>query len=145
MNIILEHLTQILAKAGISSSQEKEVLIAAKRFTTPPEVTEELTFEESCILDKEHLFKLEIEREEEGISGDQNHEEYHANESCIKQWFQISIRLDRFCFHFYFINSHFQHLIFYIIVHPRIHFTKLNENICLLLLHRWLHWQFHYT
>ena len=45
MSIILEHLTQILAKTGISSSQEEEILIVAKRFTTPPEVKEESTFE----------------------------------------------------------------------------------------------------
>ena len=44
------------------------ILIAAKRFTTPPEVKEESTFEESCISEEEHLFELEIEREEEGIS-----------------------------------------------------------------------------
>ena len=145
MRISLYQLSQLLAKAWISSSQEKEILIAAKRFTTPPEVTEELTFEESCISDEEHLFELKIEREEEGISGDQNHEEYPANKRCIKQWLQVSIRLDRFCFHFYFINSHFQHLFFHIIVYYRLHFAKSNENLCLILLHRWLHLQFHYT
>ena len=49
MSISLDQLSQLLAEAGISSSQEKEILIAAKRFTTPPEVKEESTFEESCI------------------------------------------------------------------------------------------------
>ena len=88
MSISLDQLSQLLAEAGISSSQEKEVLITAKRFTTPHEVKEELTFEESCISDEQHLFKLEIEREEEGISGDQ------SNESRIEQWFQVSIILD---------------------------------------------------
>ena len=74
MSISLDQLSQLLAEAWISSSQKKEVLIEAKRFTTPPELKEELTFEESCISEEEHLFELEIEREEEGISSDQNHE-----------------------------------------------------------------------
>ena len=70
-------------------------MTAAKDVITPPHANkEELTFKESCISNEEHLFELEIEREEEGISGDQNHEEYPANGSCIKQWFQVSIRLD---------------------------------------------------
>ena len=64
MNISLEKLIQILAKAGISSSQEEEILIAAKDVITPPDTNEEeLTFEESCISNEEHLFELEIERE----------------------------------------------------------------------------------
>ena len=84
MTKILDQLTQILAKAGISSSQEEEILIGAKDVITPPDTNrEELTFEESCISDEEHLFELEIEGEEEGISSDHNQEEYHAKESCI--------------------------------------------------------------
>ena len=83
MSISLEHLTQILAKTGISSSLEDDILTTVKDVITPPEANkEELTFEESCVLDEEHLFKLEIEEDEEGISGD-----HHANESCIQQWF----------------------------------------------------------
>ena len=88
MSISLDQLSQLLAEVGISSSQENEILITTKRFTTPPEVKEELTFEESCISDEEHLFELEIEREEEIISGDQHPEEYPANISCIEQWIQ---------------------------------------------------------
>ena len=145
MSISLEWLTQILAKAEISSSQEEEILIAAKDVITPPNTNkEELTFEESCISDEEHVFELKIEREEEGILGDQNHEEYQANKSCIEQWFQVSIRLDRFCFCSYFINSHFQLLIFHIIVYSRFSFSKLKVNLRLLLLDRWLHWKFHF-
>ena len=101
LSISLYQLFQLLAEAGISSSQEKEVLIEAKRFTTPPELKEELTFEESCISKEEHMFKLEIEREEEGISGDQHPEEYPANISCIKQWIQVSTSLNQFCFLFF--------------------------------------------
>ena len=107
MSIILEQLTQILAEAGISSSQEEEILIVAKRFTTPPEVKEESTFEELCTSYKEQLCEKKIENDEEGILGD-----HHANGSCIEQWIHVSTRLDRFCFRFYFINSYFQHLIF---------------------------------
>ena len=94
MNISLDQISQLLAEARISSSQEKEILIAAKIFTTPHEVKEELTFEESCISDEEHLFELEIEREEEGISSDQHFDEYPANGSCIEQWIQVSTSLN---------------------------------------------------
>ena len=66
MSISLEKLTQIIAKSNISSSQEEEILIATKDVITPPDTNKkELKFEESCISDEEHLFELEIEREEE--------------------------------------------------------------------------------
>ena len=55
MSINLENITQILAEARISSSQEDEILIVAKRFTTPPEVKEELTFEKLCTSYEEKL------------------------------------------------------------------------------------------
>ena len=90
VSISLEQLTQILAKSEISSSQEEEILIAVKDVSTPPDTNkEESTFEESCISNEEHLFELEIEEDEEGISGD-----HHANKSCIEHRFQVSIRLD---------------------------------------------------
>ena len=114
-------------------------MIEAKRFTTPPEVKEELAFEESCILDERHLFELEIEREEEEISGDQHPEEYSANGSYIERWIQVSTSLNQFCFCFYFINLHFQHLVLHIFIHLRFHFVKLDLNFCLVLLDRWLH------
>ena len=97
LSLSLEQLTQILRKAGISSSQEEEILIAAKDVITPPEANkEESTSEESCISDEEHMFELEVEKDEELISID-----HHVNKSCIKQWFQVSIKLDRFCFCFF--------------------------------------------
>ena len=77
--------------------------------TLPEANKEESTVEESCILDEEHMFKLKIEEDEEGISGD-----HHENESCINQWFPVSIRLDQFCFCFYFVNLHLQSLISHI-------------------------------
>ena len=62
MSISLEKLTQILAKVGISSSHEEEILIVVKDEITSPEVNEEeSTIEESCITIEEHLFELEIE------------------------------------------------------------------------------------
>ena len=107
MSVSLDQLTQILAKVRISYSHEEEILILVKDVITPPEANkEESTFEELCISEGEHLFELEIEEDEEEILGD-----YQAIESCIKQWFQVSTRLDRFCFCFYFINSYFQHVI----------------------------------
>jgi hypothetical protein len=46
MSVILEQLAQILAKAGISSSQEEEILTTAQSLNTPPEMNEESTSEE---------------------------------------------------------------------------------------------------
>ena len=45
MSLILEQLTQILTKVGISSSLEKEILTAAESLTIPPEIDEESTYE----------------------------------------------------------------------------------------------------
>ena len=70
MSISLEHLTQILAEVGISSSQEEEILIVAKRFTTPPKVKEESTLEELCTSYEEQLCEKKIEKDEKGISGE---------------------------------------------------------------------------
>ena len=113
-------------------------MIAAKDVITPPEANkEESTFEESCISDEERLFELEIEEDEEGISGD-----HHANERCIKQCFQVSIRLDQFCFYFYF-DLHLQSLVPHTFESIRFHFVKTYVNILLLLLHIWFHWKFH--
>ena len=85
------------------------------------------------------MFELEIEEVQEGILS-----EYQAIESCIKQWFQVNTKLDRLCFHFYFINLYFQHLIFCIIVYFRVSFSKLKDSFGLLLLDQWLHWKFHF-
>ena len=51
MSLILEQLTQILAKVWISSSLEKDILTAAESLITPPEIDEESTYEESCTFD----------------------------------------------------------------------------------------------
>ena len=130
MNLILERLTQILAKVGISSSLEEEILTAIKDEITPPQANkEESTFEESCISNEEHLFELDIEEDEERISSD-----HHANESYVKQWFQVSIRLDQFCFCFYF-DLNLQSLVSRTFKSIRFHFVKSYVNILLLLLH----------
>ena len=121
-------------------------MIAAKNVITPYEANkEELTFEESCVLDKEHICKKEIKEDEEVILGDQNKEVNQAYESFVEQRFQVSTRFVQ-SFHFYFNKLHFLHqLILHIFVHVRFHFANSNMNLCLLLLQEWLHWQFHYT
>ena len=95
--------------------------------------------EELCTSYEEQLCENKIKKDKEGISGDQSHEEYPANRICIERWIQVSTRINWFCFHFYFINFHFQYLIFHITAYSRFSFSKLNLNICLLLLDRWLH------
>ena len=155
MSISLEQLTQILAKAGISSSKEEEILTAAKDEITPPETNkeestceednEELTFEEACIIEEEPLCEHEIEEDEEGISGDQNYKEHHTNKSCIKHGLQVSTRLDQFHFCFFFVKSHFQYLNFHAFINFRFHFARVNVNIFLFIFHVWFHWKFHFT
>ena len=46
MSVSLELLIENLAKVGISSSQEEEILTVIKNATTPLEAKEELTSEE---------------------------------------------------------------------------------------------------
>jgi len=143
MNISFEQLTQILAKAGISSSQEDEILTAVKDLNSSLEKKDELTFEEPCASDGEELFEQENEEE---VSSELNEEVDHAYESRIEHWFQVSTKVDEFCFCFHFIQSRLQQLEFIscIFVNVRFHFSKSNVNLCLLLLSRWLHWKFHF-
>ena len=140
IHVSVEQLTKILAKVGISSSQEEEILTAAKSLTPPPEVKEE-----SCISNEEQLFKQEIEEDKEKVSGELNQDKNHVHESLIERWFQASMRLAHFYFCFYFVKLHFlRHLIVYILLYSRFQSTKLNVNKFLLLLCRWLHWKFHF-
>ena len=53
MSVSLELLTEILAKAGMSSSREEEILNAIKDATTPPEAKDKLTSEEFYTTDNE--------------------------------------------------------------------------------------------
>ena len=84
MSISLEQLAQILATAGISSSQEEHILIVIKKLTTTPEVNVEPVFEESYISDGEQLFEQEIEEDKEETSNDMNHNDNQAYESLIE-------------------------------------------------------------
>ena len=142
MSVNLELLTDVLAKVGISSSQEEEILTTIKNATTPLEAKEELKSEEFYTFDKEQAGVKENEEDEEGISGD-----HHANESCIEHRFQVSIRLDQFwfCFCFCSVNLHLQPLISHTFEYIRFCFIKSYVNILLLLLDVWFHWKFHYT
>jgi hypothetical protein len=138
MSISLEQLTQILAKAGISSSQEEEILIAAESLITPPETDNESTHEE-C--------KQEEEQDNEELQHDVS-ETIYAYESLIERWFQAGTRLKSFSFSFSFDNLEFQQFsnyLLYIHVYSRLSFVKLEENICILLLREWFHWKFDYT
>jgi hypothetical protein len=60
MSVSLELLTWILAKAGISSSQEEEILTTIKDSNTPPETIEDSTFENSYASDNEQTFEQEM-------------------------------------------------------------------------------------
>ena len=138
MNISLEQLNQILAEAGISSSQEEKILIAIESLITPPETDDESTHKE-------------CEQEEEEDNEELQHDVSETNytyESLIEQWFQAGTRLKSFSFSFSFDNLEFQQFsnyLLYIHVYSRLSFVKLEENICILLLREWFHWKFDYT
>jgi hypothetical protein len=138
MNISLEQLAQILAEAGISSSQEEKILIAVESLITPPETDDESTHKE-C--------EQEEEEDNEELQHDVSETNY-AYESLIEQWFQADTRLKSFSFSFSFDNLEFQQFsnyLLYIHVYSRLSFVKLEENICILLLREWFHWKFDYT
>jgi len=138
MSISLEQLIQILAEAGISSSQEEKILIAVKSLITPPEIDDESTHKE-------------CEQEEEEDNEELQHDPSETNytyKSLIEQWFQAGTRLESFSFSFYFDNLEFQQFsnyLLYIYVYSRLSFVKLEKNIFILLLREWLHWKFDYT
>jgi hypothetical protein len=128
MSVILEQLAQILAKTGISSSQEEEILTTAQSLNTPPETNEKSTSEE-------------LEEDNEELQQDLS-EEKRAYESIIEQWFQVSTRLAPF---FYFYLEILQQLDSFTLEYFHYSFEKLPLNILLLLLRAWLHWKFAYT
>jgi hypothetical protein len=138
MNISLEQLAQILAEAGVSSSQEEKILIAVESLITPPETDDESIHKE-C--------EQEKEEDNEELQQDVSETNY-AYESPIEQWFQAGTRLKSFSFSFSFDNLEFQQFsdyLLYIYGYSRLSFMKLEKNIFILLLREWLHWKFDYT
>ena len=144
MSLSLEQLTQILAKVGIFSSLEEEILTAAESLITPPRIDEELAYKKSYTFDGEQSCKKEIEEDHEELQHDLRSENY-AYESPIERWFRVSTRLEQFSFSFFLDNSQSQQLISHISIYPHLLFAKITLNIFLLLLHEWLHWIFNYT
>ena len=138
MSLILEQLTQILAKVGISSSLEKEILTAAESLITPPETDEESTYEESYTFDGEPSCEQEVKEDNNEFHHDLRNENY-AYKSPIERWFQASTMLEQFSFSFFRVNSQLHQLIPHISVYPHLLFVKLTLNIFLLLLCEWLH------
>jgi hypothetical protein len=141
MSVSLELLTRILAKVGISSSQEEDILTTIKDSNTPPKTIEDSTFENSYASDEEQSFEQEIEEDEEELHQYLS-EEKHAYEIIIEQWFQVSTQLDKF--HFYLVSFPLQQQNSFIHVNFYISFEKLHMNIFLLLLRAWIHWKFVY-
>ena len=145
MSVSLELLTEILAKVGISSSQEEEILTAIKDATTPLEAKEEVTSEEFYTVDNEQACEKEVKENEERLSSKLNEEEHYAYKSCIEQWFQVGTCFDKFRFYFYEVSFPLQQLDSFIFVNFYSSFEKLPMNIFLLLLRTWLHWTFDFS
>jgi hypothetical protein len=125
MSVILEQLAQILAKAGISSSQEEEILTASHSLNTPPEMNEESTSEE-------------LEEDNEELQHDLSEGNY-TYKIYIERWFPETTRLDSFNFSFNFVNLEFQQQISHAYTYFQSLVVKLKDNIFLLLLHAWIH------
>lgn len=148
MSFSLELLTQILTKVGISSSLEEEILTRIKGSTTPQEINEDSTFEESCVFDGEQSFEQEIEEEEQQIEEEEELQHDLSERNCtyqsfIEQWFQVSTRLDS---SFYFlVDLQLQQLDSFTFEYFHPSCKKLLLDILLLLLREWLHWKFNYT
>jgi hypothetical protein len=141
MSVSLELLTPILAKFGISSSLEEEILTTIKDSNTPPATNEDSTSEEPYIFDGEQSFEQDIEEDEEELQQYLS-EEKRAYESIIEQWFQVSTRLDKF---YFLVSLSLQQQNLFIHVNFYLSFEKLHMNIFFLVLRAWLHWKFDYT
>ena len=100
MSLILEQLTQILAKVAISSSLEKEILTAAESLITPPATNKESTYEESYTFDDRQSCEKEVQGNNNELQHDLRSENY-AYESPIERWFQANTRLEQFSFSFF--------------------------------------------
>lgn len=149
MGFSLELLTQILAEVEIFSSLEEEILTRIKGSTTPQEINEDSTSEESCVFDGEQSFEQEIEEEEQHIKVEEQELQHDLSErncayqSFIEQWFQVSTRLDS---SFYFlVDLQLEQLDSFTLEYFHPSFKKLLLNLLLLLLLEWLHWKFNYT
>ena len=118
MSISLKLLTHALAKAGLSSSQEEQVLAAIRDLTTPPESNEESSSENSCACEGEQVFEQEIDEDEQEIDQDEQEieedreelqhdlrSENYSYEIPIEWWFQARMRLEQFSFSFYLVRS----------------------------------------
>ena len=76
MSISLEQLTQILAKVGIPSSWEEEILTVDESLITPPEANDASTYEALCTSDDEQLHKQEIKEDNKELRHDLRSENY---------------------------------------------------------------------
>ena len=112
MNISLEELTQILAVAGISSSQEKHILKVVKKLPTYLEVKEEPKFHGPHISNGEKSFEPEIKEAKEEMRCDLNQEwnqEYHSS---IEIWFKVVTRSHHsFILPLLFVSYYFPQLV----------------------------------
>ena len=93
MILSLEHLIHILAKGGISSSHEEEILKATESLITPLETDEELAYKEFYTFDGETSCEREIKEDHEELQHDLRSENY-AYKIPIERWFQASTRLE---------------------------------------------------
>ena len=86
MSVSLEKLAHILAKIGVSSSMEEEILTAAESLNAPSETNEESASEDSCIFEDEQSFEQEIEEDDKELQHDLS-EGKCAYEIHIERWF----------------------------------------------------------
>ena len=171
----LEALSQILARAGISTSQEAYILTSFRSLSTSPQPQEnfEVSFEEtneSCTkFDGEHPVKPNMGEfssclstnfaciletncpnfptmTEEDLGIGPNEEGSQDQHDYIDHWFQITIQ-SKYHSHLQilFVSHLSKLLVFHAHVPFKVFSSNLSMNMSLYLFLTWLHWKYSYT
>jgi len=167
----LKELSQILAAAGFSASQEEQTLTTVKNLSTSREVIEELDFHEPQPPEElksynNHIFqsleetedlwtksigektlKLEIkEANKEEMQHCPNEEMNQDHYDYIKHWFQTSTPARHHYFLHTLLESYNLQLLFsHAHVHCKFYMLNLSMNVFLYLIRTWIHWKFSFT
>ena len=153
MIISLEEITQILAAAGISSSQEAHILTTIKNSSTSPNVKEEseadleaFTVEVIEDFGEQSCEPKSDEAKEENIQCDLHEEENQVYSDPVETWFKTIIRSHKsFVLSYLFISYHLHLLVSHTHEHFKVHFINMSVNMFMILLRRWLHWKHSFT
>jgi hypothetical protein len=171
MIMSLEELSQILATAGISSSQEEHILTTVRNLSTSPKDIEEPKSYEPClqedretfidqfdqstkeiedswtISNQENPLEPEIEEaKEKNTHSGLNEEVNQGHHDYIECWFQATVRLHHHSLLQQLFTSYYSKLlVHHVRVLIKVYYINLNVSIFMILLRTWLHWKYSYT